>query len=128
MKGRKIILIGRSKTEDTGSERIRQTLAATCPCLDVVELYHRSNLIDEVAKFQPELILLDLCEDTENSRNTIQTIRQQFCDLPVFALIGGYSFEFEREMLRLGITAVFPREIETESLVLNIKTVLGDMC
>jgi len=127
MEGRKIILIGRPHAEDPAREAIRQTLAAAYPGLDVVEFNLRPNLIDELRKFQPELILFDLSEDTANSRNTIQTIRQQFCDLPVFALIGGYSVEFEREILRLGITAVFLRENETESLVLNIKTVLGDM-
>jgi CheY-like chemotaxis protein len=124
---RKIILSVPPQAEEPAIEPIRQALAAACPGLDVVEVNYGLNLVEEVRKIQPELILFDLSEDTENCLNTIRTVRQQSCDLPVFALMDGTSFEFEREMLRLGIRTVFPRENEIESLVRNIKTLLEDM-
>ena len=127
MENRKIILSVPPQAADPAIEPIRQALAAACPGLDVVEVNHELNLVEEVRKIQPELVLFDLSVDTENCLNTIRTVRQQFRDLPVFALMDGSSFEFEREMLRLGIRAVFSRENEIESLVRNIKTLLGDM-
>ena len=124
MEERNMVLIVRGKSIDPDVENLLKRLSTELPKLDYVTLKHGPRLLESLQNISPHLILFHLSDGIEHPTQTLERLKKLFRGAPIFGLIDNSSYEIEREALLLGINAVFTKESDTESLILNVLAVL----
>jgi DNA-binding NarL/FixJ family response regulator len=81
------------------------------------------NTSPDAGPFSPDLLVLGLKGPAESYLACVKRLRKKFQGLPIFVLTDHYDYKIEKQLLLLGITAVFPRSGNPASVLRNAQAV-----
>jgi DNA-binding NarL/FixJ family response regulator len=81
--------------------------------------------LDETERLLPDLAILDFSLPDMSGLQLAQKLKAIKPELPIFMLTTDYSVNIEKKALSCGITAVFSKSDDLETLVANARAVCG---
>ncbi len=89
---------------------------------EVEEAENGREALSKARESKPDLVVTDLVMPEQEGLETIPKLRAEFPDLPVIAVSGAFHGEMLRVASRLGATAVLPKPLTENSLLLAIRS------
>jgi CheY-like chemotaxis protein len=83
------------------------------------------DALEQVQKFDPDLVIIDLVMPEQEGIETIRTLRKTRKDLKIIAVSGAFSGQFLRTAELLGANAVMPKPLDLKELARLVNNLLG---
>jgi DNA-binding response OmpR family regulator len=86
---------------------------------------HRAKAVDEAIELHPDLVILELGSSPQEGFRAAKVLKRARPDLPIFLITERHDMEHEKEALSSGIDAVFEKDFDFKSLIMNARAVCG---
>jgi len=84
-------------------EQIKRILLSTLPSLSVVEASGAKEILSEISKNRPDLVIIDIRLAGENGLNLTKKIKMQYPFIPVVINTNNDSPEYRSEAAQVGV-------------------------
>lgn len=106
-------------------ERIRKAFKPESGFKVCGEAKNDAETLRKATKLLPDLLILEMRTHSKRSLETAETLKRKMPKVAVFLIIEEANMETEREALHREIDAVFKKEDDLTSLVMNARAICG---
>jgi len=106
-------------------EMLRESILFEGDCEVCVETIEAVETTKKTIDLLPDLVMLEMEMSLINNPQISEALKLGMTELPVFLITDHYSMEAEKEALSWGMDAVFEKDHDFSSLVMNARAVCG---
>ena len=107
------------------AEMLRESILFEGDCEVCVETIEAVETTKKTIDLLPDLVMLEMEMSLINNPQISEALKLGMTELPVFLITDHYSMEAEKEALSWGMDAVFEKDHDFSSLVMNARAVCG---
>jgi DNA-binding NarL/FixJ family response regulator len=83
------------------------------------------DAVKDVVRLQPDLVILEMELTPMNDLYVAETIKMVLPKVPLFLVTDHHDHRFERRALSRGVDAIFEKDDDTTTLLLNARAAVG---